>query len=98
MAKETYRYVVDVKDFQGSAGAGLNLTINSDFELTDSELSNKVMSLMVAEYDRLAHEMHDENASKALMNLSGVKDLAQIESNVVAIEHEVRYECNSEMF
>ena len=36
MSKDTYRYLVDIKDFEGTYGkTGLQVTIDSEFELTE---------------------------------------------------------------
>ena len=97
MTKEHFRYLVDIKDFEGYQGSkGLKVTIESDYELSENELGNKAMSLMVKEYDKLAHEFGDKNAYSKLMNVSGLGNFHEVENSVVAIEREILYECTSE--
>jgi len=96
MSKDTYRYVVHIKDFEQYGGeTGLEVTFDSEFELDENELGNKAMKFMIEEYDRQAHELNDKNAFKKLMNVQGLKDFKQLDDNVIAIQHEVVYECYS---
>lgn len=97
MTKEHFRYLVDIKDFEGYQGSkGLQVTIESDYELSESELANKGMNLMVKEYDKLAHEFDDKNAYSKLMNVSGLGNFREIENTVVSIQREILFECTSE--
>lgn len=96
MSKDTYRYLVDIKDFEGTDGkTGLQVTIDSEFELTERELGSKAMKVMIEAYDKQAHQLDDKNAFQKLMNLQGLKDFRLLDSNVIAIQHEVVYECYS---
>lgn len=99
MAKEHFRYLVDIKDFEGYQGSkGLRITVESDYELSENELSNKAMRLMVKEYDKLAHEFNDKNAQAKLMNVNGLVNFKEIENEVVSIEREIVFECTSQEF
>lgn len=99
MAKEQFQYKVYVKNFSGlNNEKGLEVAFNSDFELDEREIGNKVMSEVVKQYNSLAHEYNDKSAYDKLMNTKGVKAVKELERNVVAIQHEVVVECETDEF
>lgn len=97
MTRESYVYKVNVRDFVGQNDVkGLEVDIKSDFELDEQDLGRKVMSVVVKEYDKLAHEFNDKTAYDKLMNIKGMKEFRKIDSSVASIEHEIVYECQSD--